>query len=941
MGLPDRVRFLILGPLEVTRSGQPVTITSGRQRAVLAALLVAKGDAVTSDRLIESVWGDDLPANPANTLQHAIAQLRKALEPDRGRGDEPTVLLSQGGGYRIDWNDQEVDAAIFEDGMTSGARLLGEGQPAEAEQTVIEALGLWRGQALADFAVDDFADAERDRLDELRVAARELLVDVRLESSTNNATVISDLESLVIEFPYREGLWARLMTVLYREGRQAEALRVYRRAADTLGEDLGLEPSHELRELEQRILVQDASLTATPSTRSPKPVPTATPTQVPTPTPTPAHNLPASTTSFIGRERDLAELLDQLESSRLVTLLGPGGSGKTRLALEAARQALPRFADGVRLARLDDLRQTSLLVPSIGAVLGMPETPERTVEDTLCAFIGDKHLLLVVDNCEQVIAGVARLAELLLARCPNLVLLATSQEALRLTGEQRHPVGPLALPGQQSSPFARLDSSPAVELFLDRAGSIDPDFDPSTDAMNAIANIVVALDGLPLAIELAAARIDSMSAVEIARRLADRFSVLTDGPRDAPERQRALRHTVEWSVGLLTEAERRFLADLSIFVGGCDVQAVASVAGHDEHAAMSLIQALRRRSLLTHETDSRGRSRYRLLESLRQYGLELLGTEGDHDVVARRHTDFFADRAFDLDLQLMGPDQTDAFASFVVDEDNFRAAMARGLDEETFAAPLAVAGLRIAARMGRFWDWRGTLAEALTWLSGFDERVIAQSLPHSTPDLGFMISWRSYFTSEVGDIEQSRAMTARARHIAEEQGDRYSLAVILSGVALLARVGGDGPAALDADDQLRAIGIELSDQWLIAWADDHDTLVLLDLGRHDEAAAAAERSRAGFESVGDRRACGWAVTGAAQVAHARGDHPKAIELARSAAKRSIEAGDGRNAAWAYEIAAESARAAGDDQSAESLAGEAASLLAERGMSFSPWRRPQT
>ena len=903
------MRFEVLGPLRLERDGAPVALTSGKQRALLASLLIAAGETVSSDRLIQDVWGDDALTDARNTLQHGVAQLRKVLEPGRGRSDSPTLLISSGSGYRVALAEHGVDAAEFEAGVEEARALLETARPEPAALALDAALALWRGQAYEDFSYAGFARSEQERLAELRVNARELAVDARQAVQGPDA-VISDLESLVVEHPYREGLRARLMKALYQAGRQAEALQVYRDAAAVLSDELGIAPSPELRELEAQILQQDSSL-AQPRVAEP------------------LHNLPAPTSSLVGRERDLEGVLGFLRSNRLVTLLGPGGSGKTRLALAAAEQVVEEHPDGVWLVRFDDLNDRSLIAATVGAVVGMPEAPERQVVDTLGSFLEGKRLLLILDNCEHLIEPVAELADRLVRDCPDLVILATSQEALGVSGEQRVQVPPLALPEQTASPFDEIESSSAVELYFARAAAMDPDVDRSTAALNAVANIVRALDGIPLAIELAAARSDLLTPVEIARRLGDRFQLLDAGPRDAPERQRTLRDAVSWSYGLLDPTEQGLFVRLGVFTGGFDVSAVVAVAESTEEEAFALVARLVRRSLVAREATPDGTSRFRLLETLRQFGLQELAERGLSEHVRALHASHYAALARQLDLELMGAKQIDAFATFIADADNMRAAMEWSLNADQLAP-----GIEIAARSGRFWDWRGSLAEAHTWLGRFTEAAGERTFPN----LAFMMTWTSFFTAELGDLREAQRLNADARRVAEAQDDRYAVALAMAGAAMYARIGGDPAEAVRIDSEIRRIGLESGQNWVAAWSDSHDALAMLATGDLVGAQDAADASLRRFREEGDDRATGWVLSALAQTAHARGDHGAAIELAREAADLSLRLGDGRNAATASQVAAEAARATGDEAEARRLDDEAATLLVARGMPFSPWRR---
>ena len=900
----------MLGPLRVTREGEPIPLTSGRQRALLGTLLIAGGRTVPAERLIEAVWGDDLPSNPANTLQHGIAQLRKLLEPGRRRGEPPQLIRSEAAGYRLDLEGHELDAVDFESQLAAGRVLLDDGAGVAAAGVLRAALELWSGSAYEDFAYDDFARAEADRLEELRIQAREALVDATAAAHGPEASV-ADLEALVAEFPYREALWAKLMTALYQSGRQAEALRVYRRASDTLGDGLGIAPSVGLRELEEQILLQDPALAAAPRRVV-------------------VHNLPAPATPLIGREEALGAAVEFVRSGRLTTVTGAGGSGKTRLAVEAGLATAADFPDGVWMVRLDDLSDSDLLAATIGAVVGMPENRDTTVLETLATYLADKRAMILLDNCEHLVDAVADLVDSLLARCPALTVLATSQVALSLTGEQRLPLPPLRLPGEQGSPFDDIAGVPAVALFLDRAAETDPGLEHSPETLAAAANIVTALDGIPLAIELAAARTDLLTPVEIAQRLGDRFEVLDPGTRAVPERHRTLRAAVTWSHDLLSPGDQVFFDCLGVFAGGFDVAAAAAVTEVGEGETLATLGRLLRRSLLTRESAAGVGSRYRMLETLRLFATEKTTASGRSRGARDLHLDHYAAAVRVLDRRLGGSEQREAFAVMLAEQDNIRAAMAWSLESGRLEP-----GIAIAAYSSRFWDWRGSLAEASTWLTRFLDAGPEEALPN----VGLLTSWAGYFAWELGEEERSARLVAEAERIGSEQGDHFSRGAAMTGAALQARSHGDHAAAIRIVAEIRDIAAAAEEPWLAAWADNHDGLSLLAAGDPNAAERAARASLEAFGELGDRRATGWALTVLAQVAFERGEHSRSVELASEAVAISCESGDGRNAAWALELAAEAARASGDTPAAVRYEADAAELLVERGMPISPWRRP--
>ncbi len=923
------MQFRVLGPLEVIDdAGRPLPITGGRQRALLARLLVAGGETVPAERLIESVWGDRLPADPANTLQQSVAQLRRALEPERERRAPAAVLVREGNGYRLDLDGHHVDADRFAAEVAEGRAALASGEDACAP--LFAAMECWRGPAYVDVAYGDFARPEIERLEEARLEARELLTDA-VAARDGSAAVVADLEGIVAEHPSREGAWGRLMTALYRSGRQGDALEAYQRARHHLNEELGIDPSPALRELEERILRQDEGLDASEAA-TPAPGPSAGGLPASDAAlagrETPPGNLPSPPTSFVGRDAELELIGELLGRERIVTLTGPGGSGKTRLAIEAGHAAGAGF-DSVHLVRLDGLRDPALLVSTVATAVGMPENPELAVVETLAAYLAPRRTLVILDNCEHLIEVVAELAEAIAERCPRTVVLATSQTALNIAGEQLVPVPPLDLPGDSGSPFEALEAVPAVQLFLDRATRLVPDLETDADSLAAIANVVRALDGIPLAIELAAARTRLLSPSEIAERLADRFELLDGGSRTAPARQRTLRGAVEWSYSLLSEEERAFFDELGLFAGGFDLDAAAAVAaGGDPGLALQRLGSLQEKSLLWSGPVA-GRRRFGLLETLRAFALERL-EERDGVASARaRHAGYYAALTEELNLKLHGAAQTESIGRFASESDNLRSAMSWSIESGEL-----MHAARIASSTGEFWDWSGSLAEANEWLG----RVLTAADGRTVdPPLGTAAGWAAYFATELGEMEEAQALAAESLRIAVANEDPFDAGCAHSMMSYTARVSGDLETAARYAAEMRSSGSLVGETWWIAWADNHDSIIALESGDLDRAESSAHASLAAFEEIGDRRGVGWALTACAQVSHARGAYDDARERALAAAELSTEVGDGRNASWAFEIAADASRAAGDGERAAELLGAATTLREVRGAARSPWR----
>ncbi|MFI0357921.1 BTAD domain-containing putative transcriptional regulator [Actinomadura sp. 9N407] len=578
------MRFGVLGPLEVrTDGGRPVPIPELKVRALLADLLVHDGRAVSSGRLIEDLWGQDHPGNPTGSLRAKVSQLRRALEEAEAGGR--ALVESSPPGYRLAAGD--IDARRFGELIVQARRA---GDPAARAALLTDALALWRGPAFADFAERDFARGTVTRLEEERLTALDDLAEARLALGEHHA-LVAELSDQAERNPLRERLQANLMRALYRSGRQHEALEGYRRLRERLRDELGLDPSSELTDLHQAILEQDPSLQAPPVAA-------------------PRTNLPVALTELVGRSAAVGDVQDLLQRSRLVTLTGPGGVGKTRLALEAAARSAESFPDGVFLVELASL----------------PPTPEA-IEDAVADARPGDGALLVLDNCEHVIEPVAKLADRLLRSGARI--LATSQEPLGIAGELLQVVPPLGL-----------DDS--VRLFTARAAAVAPGFtlDPgdSGDA-DAVAAICRRLDGIPLALELAAARVRALGVRPLADRLDDRFALLKSGRRGSPARQRTLRAMMDWSWEPLAAPERAVLRRLAVHAGGCTLEAAEETCAGDDVARSEIADVIARlvdRSLVTMVG-----GRYRLLESVAAYCLERLREAGEDTRVQELHDIYY------------------------------------------------------------------------------------------------------------------------------------------------------------------------------------------------------------------------------------------------------------------------------------------------------------
>jgi predicted ATPase/DNA-binding SARP family transcriptional activator len=687
------IRFGLLGPFEATVDGDAVKVPGSAERALLAVLLLARGRIVPASALIDRLWADSsLPADPLNALQLRVSKLRRVFK---------TVGLDlvqrDGGGYRAAVDPRSIDAEAFERQIREvRASVAGSGSPTEEDLAAYDAaLGLWRGDALADFATEPWAVPESVRLEDLRRTAYAERAQIAL-SLGRHAEVVTDLEPLLRTDPTHEAMAGLLMVALYRAGRQADALEVFTRTRTTLDADLGLEPSASLRSLHERVLRQDPSLGSSGE------VTLSTPATAPHRARSGAQlsNLPTDLTPLVGRDELLTSLSERAATSRLTTLVGPGGSGKTALSLHAAQRLADRFPDGTFLVRLAAIPSREHIVPAVAAAVAMPQDGSAIdLQTRLVDFLADKHLLLVIDNCEHLIDPVAMLVEQLLARCPQLTVIATSREPLALSSEVQTLVGPLPTPLEDDD-TETIASTPSVQLLVRRIATVLPGIETDQEAYAALGRIARALDGMPLALELAAARAASLSPSDLADRLDQRFTLLTSGPRTAEERQRTLRATVDWSYDLLDDLEKRVFEGLAVFHGGWTLTAAEQVLADEETDPSQVIHAVGRlveQSLIVAE---RGPvTRYRMLETLREYAADRLASTGRSDALATRHAHHFAQVAERSAQALRGQGDPRARNLLVDEQANVRSAIAwlEGPAGDIDAA------LRLAGHLGLFW----------------------------------------------------------------------------------------------------------------------------------------------------------------------------------------------------------------------------------------------
>ncbi|GGZ10648.1 BTAD domain-containing putative transcriptional regulator [Streptomyces poonensis] len=678
------MRYRVLGTTQAFRpDGTPVPVGGARLRALLTVLALRAGRTVPVSVLVDEVWDGDPPADAPGAVQALVGRLRRILGAE--------TVVSAEGGYRLAAHPDDIDLHRFERLAGEGIGALADGDPAKAAGVLDDALALWHGPALADLP-DRTAEAARRearRLDVRRARLTAALALGRAEQSLPELTALCDTH------PLDEPLQVLRLRALRDTGRPAEALAAYADVRRLLADRLGADPGPELRAVYEELLNESASESVPPvpgaAPRSPgtPPEPSGTaagaaPGASPAP-PVPGApsrprpgNLRARLTSFVGRDDDIGAIRGDLAAARLVTLLGPGGAGKTRLSQEAGEAVADAVPDGVWLAELAPVDDPGNVPEAVLTALGARETVLRGAgaeemravserhDDPVSRLVehcGRRRMLIVLDNCEHVVEAAARLAEQLLQRCPGLTILATSREPLGVPGELLRPVEPLAEPY-------------ALRLLGDRGAAARPGFTVADDP-EAADEICRRLDGLPLAIELAAARLRMMTLRQIADRLDDRFRLLTGGSRTVLPRQQTLRAVVDWSWNLLDEDERDVLRRLSVFSGGCDLAAAEAVCGP---AALDALGSLVDKSLVVAAPSADGGMRYRLLETVAEYARERLDESGARAAAERAHLTYYRELARTTDPLLRGPRQREAIALLELEDDNIRTALRHAVE---------------------------------------------------------------------------------------------------------------------------------------------------------------------------------------------------------------------------------------------------------------------
>ncbi|WP_020580071.1 BTAD domain-containing putative transcriptional regulator [Actinopolymorpha alba] len=868
--------FSVLGPLTVrTTAGSTVDIPEAKVRALLAALLVHAGQTVSADRLVDELWGDRLPGNPTGALQTKVSRLRRALA--RAEPGAETLVQSSPPGYLLRIGPRDMDSRQFAD-MTAAA--YDTADPRTRADLLTDALALWKGEAFADLRDLEFLRAAAGLLEEQRLTTMEALAETRLELGEHH-TLSGELGELAVHHPLRERLRAVQLRALYRAGRQSEALAVYDELRKQLAYELGVDPGPELTALHQSILTHDAALEAASVPRKMR-----------------YGDLAAPLTGLIGRQEAVPAIGELLTTHRLVTLTGPGGVGKTRLAEEAAGRSAGAYLDGVRMV---GLAGSTEVAEQLSAALGVREEGAVGLEDALRS----KRLLLLLDNCEHVIDSAADVVRRVLAAAPGLSVLATSREPLGLAGEAVWTVPPLP-------------QADAEELFSVRAAAAAPGFAVTEHNAEAVATICRRLDRIPLALELAATRVRALGVHELSARLDDRFRLLAGGQRGVPPRQRTLRAVIDWSWELLADDEQKVLRRLAVFADGCTLEAAEAVCGGDDRDVLDPLIRLVDRSLVTVSDGPR----YRLPESVSVYALERLVEASESEALHLRHHAFYTELAEQAAARLHGSEQQLWLTRLDRESANLRIALERAVRRQD-----ATGAIRMALATTWYWFLRGRLSEArrsldetlritgdaeaalrsqvAVWYAGFT--MLAGEGPNGpvrppekTADDragGARAAWfLGYASLSAGeDLARSETLVDLALTHFRTAEDRWGIAAAQSTRATQALLRGDLAALRHSAEDGHALFEELGDRWgqlqttyplaaLAAITGDYTRAAQL----HQDGLHLAEEL--GFwTDAADR------LTGLGRVALLTGDFPLATELHRQAmalaAEHGYEAGE--------------------------------------------------
>ena len=880
----------LFGAFDAVRGDVPLPRTRTRKEQWLLAFLALRpGQALDRDWLAGLFWPDTPQKAALGNLRRSLTDLRRVLGEDASCLMAPTSRT-----VSFDPAGTSVDVLEFDSAAARG--------DAVALQQVV---ALYRGPLL-EGCFEEWALREREAREQTYLDALDTLAEMAMARGEPQEAVRCLRRALPMD-PLREPMQRALIAALAASGDYGAATQTYRDFRILLHRELNAEPTPETTALYRQLQIE-----ARCHARAAPPGPTRSPSA------SPVGRIPRPLSSLIGRERETAEVRSCISTARLVTLTGTGGVGKTRLAIRVAEEVVEDHIDGVWFIDLAPLADSTLISQALATVLGIREEPGHPLIHTLIENLKRKSLLLVVDNCEHLVEACARLVDALLAGCSHVRILATSREALGVTGEIVWRVPSLSVPHRDRMGFTEKDTlsvlmeHEAIRLFVERAALAQPNFRVTNENLRAAARVCAGLDGIPLAIELAAARAKALSVQEIAARLEDRFRLLAGGSRTALPRQQTLRATLDWSYDLLTEAEKRVFRRLSVFAGGWTLEAAEALCMDDRidrFEALDLLTHLLDKSLVVYE-ELDGQGRYRLLETVRQYGSDMLKASGEIDAVRTRHLDFFLEMAEETEPQLMGPGQIDSLARLEVEHDNLRAA----LDYCQEAGHVETA-LRMAGALWRFWRTRDyhtegcrRLTDALTpeqaagptelrakalnslaVLSAHQGDYAAAQVLYSESlsirrtlgdERGIAVALENLgiVANDMGDFSASRSLHAEAVSIHRRRGDKGMLAGTLSNAGYTAFAQSDYASARSFDEESLLLHRDRGNEWGAATALDNLGDVERAEGDLDAARARHAEALAIAHGLGDERLVAQILEGLARTAAAQGQAARAARI---------------------------------------------------------------
>jgi predicted ATPase/DNA-binding SARP family transcriptional activator/Tfp pilus assembly protein PilF len=852
LGAGMTLRVQLFGEFRAWRGKEDLTPTLthlGKPKTLFKIFITHPGRIFSQDELIELLWPEAPADRSAANLRKRISELRQVLEPKLARGSDSRYILTRPGGYCFNPHAPcTTDVGEFMQAWEAGQKLERAGQIAAAIQHYQTAAALVQGEYLAEDRYEEWAIALREKWSELLLALWARLADCHAHFREYESA-LKWTQRIVEAAPWREGAYRQKMLYHYLAGEQSEAVQTYHTCVQALQTHLGVEPAPQTRTLYEQILRR----------------------QVPELLRIP-HNLPQPLTSFIGRAQELRRVKQLLATTRLLTLTGAGGCGKTRLALHVATELLPEYPDGVWLVELAALSDPAHLPQQVATILGVREQPGRSLLETIAEHLRQQEMLIVLDNCEHLLHACAQLAQAVLQAAPKVHIVATSREALGVQGETIMQVPPLSVPSAGPLPPLKvLKDCESVSLFVERAAAVRLGFTLTKENAPAVVQICRRVEGIPLALELAAARVKVLSVDQIAARLDDSLRLLCAGRRTAPPRHQTLRATLDWSFRLLSDKEQTLVRRLSVFSGGFDLEAAEAVCagrGITADSVFDLLTHLVDKSLVIAE-EHEGQMRYRLLETVRQYAREKLAEAHEERSIRARHLDFYVTLMAQAWDAIGGEDEAVWLERLEREHDNLRAAMQWALETERVEA-----ALRLAKTLWVFWDVRGYRSEGRAWL----KRVLAKAQGLRTELYARVLTGAGRLACAQGDYPEARSLFQQTLEIFQELSDKRGIASSWVNLGLVASMQGNHSEARAFYEQALALHRAIGNLYGVATALGNLGGVAWEQGEYATARAFYEEELAIRRHLREPEGIASSLSALGGLAQLEGDYDRAVAL---------------------------------------------------------------